>query len=328
MWQDHPVLAGEGYCDGYGENVTSELLEEANSATHCGGYYKTYGRYDADGRLINVTISNGNCEAAAEVFRNDPPEPLDEHCQKYGGTGNFRWTYVASIQPFGGYGTQGVTCEVEIEGTEPQEQAAGWRYDGYDQANSRWDDTAYLATSGDLVEAWSVALDDSFLYLRSGDVNGDGLLELVAAGDRNLHLFDSTGQALIPPIARSNGNYYPILEDLDNDGTQEILVGVRNTSSLNIAVYSGDGTLEQTIPGRSGGRDSYMFPLAYLGNDRLLAGYTTGYALKPRGFARFTLGDFPQEDWHYEIGAGFSYGLCRDRWSRFRPSRSERHHPA
>lgn len=111
-WVDHEVLVGKGFCNTYGENITSKLLEEANSKSSCGGYYKTYGYYDSSDQLVGVTISNGNCEADREIFRIDPPEPIDKHCKKYGGTGNYRWMYYWEIQPFGGYGTLGVNCEM------------------------------------------------------------------------------------------------------------------------------------------------------------------------------------------------------------------------
>lgn len=114
QWIKHPKLTGKGYCENYGNNITSSLLEEVNSKTTCGGYYKTYGYYEADQR-VGVKISNGNCEADQEIFRTSPPESLTAHCKKYGGTGNYRWMYHKEIQPFGGHGTLGVTCEMNLD---------------------------------------------------------------------------------------------------------------------------------------------------------------------------------------------------------------------
>jgi hypothetical protein len=113
-WIDHHSLPGKGYCDQYGEDLTGKLLEEANSKTTCGGYYKTYGYYNTSNQILAIKISNGNCEADREIFRINPPESISAHCAKYGGTGNYRWMYYHEIQPFGGYGTLGVTCEVKI----------------------------------------------------------------------------------------------------------------------------------------------------------------------------------------------------------------------
>ncbi|MBK5941900.1 InlB B-repeat-containing protein [Halochromatium roseum] len=248
QWRDHPALTGEGYCDGYGDNITSALLEEANSATHCGGYYKTYGRYDVDGQLINVFISNGACEAAAKVFRIDPPEPLDEHCRKHGGTGNYRWIYTTDILPFGGYGTQGVTCEVALESSlqTPVGVSDGWRYPDADRAATRWDRTTYGAPSSDHLQmAWSLDLGEDRVHLRSGDVTGDGQLELVVVTDRTLQILDSTGQALVAPVTLTQRSELPILEDLDGDGAHEILIGVTGTADLEISVYNGSGAFEQ-----------------------------------------------------------------------------------
>ncbi|MEK8015812.1 MAG: hypothetical protein VSS75_003015 [Candidatus Parabeggiatoa sp.] len=116
-WIKHPNLKGEGYCHGYGKNLTKKLLEEIKPATHCGGYYKTYGYYDTSDNIVGIKISNGNCAADRKVFRYNPPESITKHCVKYGGTGNYRWMYYHKIQPFGGYGTLGVTCEVKIYST-------------------------------------------------------------------------------------------------------------------------------------------------------------------------------------------------------------------
>ncbi len=111
-WVEHNTLVDKGFCKTYGENITSKKLEEINSNTGCSGYYKTYGYYNSSDKLVAVTISNGNCVAAMTKFHKNPPEPIEEHCKKYGGTGNYRWMYYWKIQPFGGYGTLGVNCEM------------------------------------------------------------------------------------------------------------------------------------------------------------------------------------------------------------------------
>ncbi|WP_338035934.1 FG-GAP repeat domain-containing protein [Halochromatium roseum] len=48
-----------------------------------------------------------------------------------------------------------------------------------------------------------------------------------------------------------------------------------------------------------------MFPLASLGSGRLIAGYTSGYSLRPRGFVSLQFGANPAEDWHFAIGPAF-----------------------
>jgi len=105
----------EGYCPSYGSNVQTRVLEEINSRTDCGGFYKTLGMY-SDNTLIALHISNGNCRAAQQDFPYAPPEAIAAHCQKYGGTGAYRWAYSPTVQPFGGYGTLGVACAMPTTG--------------------------------------------------------------------------------------------------------------------------------------------------------------------------------------------------------------------
>ena len=113
QWTTRAGSANEGHCASYGDNVQTKVLEEVNNRTDCGGYYKTLGMYSGN-NLVAVQISNGNCRAATKDFPYAPPESLDTHCQKYGGTGTYRWAYSPTIQPFGGYGTLGVACEMPV----------------------------------------------------------------------------------------------------------------------------------------------------------------------------------------------------------------------
>jgi hypothetical protein len=113
QWQTNPTRIGEGQCLSYGDGVQPKTLEEINSRTDCGGFYKTYGMYSGTS-LVAVYVSNGNCRAAQPDFPYAPPEPIAAHCIKYGGTGNYRWMYSSTVQPFGGYGTLGVVCEMPV----------------------------------------------------------------------------------------------------------------------------------------------------------------------------------------------------------------------
>jgi len=116
-WVEHSVLQGEGYCVGMGASneVDRTVIEEASSATHCGGYYKTNLYTDNQDKVVGVYISNGNCRADVEDFPIPPSGSLENHCIGYGGTGNYKWMYHKDIQPFGGYGTLGIVCEMPIQ---------------------------------------------------------------------------------------------------------------------------------------------------------------------------------------------------------------------
>jgi hypothetical protein len=81
------------------------------------------------------------------------------------------------------------------------------------------------------------------------DVDGDNDLEIATAhGDGYLHLFDHNGDPVWSrrPVDRELRGLS--LSDLDNDGTQEIVVNAAMGSKVNTWVYNHDGTLRSGWP--------------------------------------------------------------------------------
>ena len=187
----------------------------------------------------------------------------------------------------------------------------GWRYAYADLAATLSDTTDYRASAGVFEESWSTSIGDVSRggYLRSGDVTGDGQLELVTVAGHTLRILNSAGQDVAPPVTLDSVGYEPVLEDVDGDGVLDILVGTRDTADVKIHVYSGSGQHQRTIIGRLGGFDSMLRPLALLGQDQLLTAYNAGFALDHRGPARFSLeGERAKEDWHFAVGPNIGPG--------------------
>lgn len=178
----------------------------------------------------------------------------------------------------------------------------GWRYPRSDLAGTGADETRYDAIGAPFEARWSVRLPGS-PRIRTGDVDGDGLLELVAAAGREALIIDEQGN-----VSRRIGLPVDagevILEDINGDGAAEILVGSRNAAFMQINIYQADGRLLQTLSGRAadpGDSILEMDPVAYLGAGKLAATYAVGPSTQPRGYAVFDL-DAGVEDFYYDMG--------------------------
>ena len=84
-------------------------MAEKSNKTSCGGYYKTT-VYKKSNKTIAIFISNGNCRGERRDFPYKPTGGIAKHCQKYGGTGNYKWVYTKGSTPT----TVGVRCEVRL----------------------------------------------------------------------------------------------------------------------------------------------------------------------------------------------------------------------
>ncbi|MBK8982043.1 MAG: VCBS repeat-containing protein [Ignavibacteria bacterium] len=99
---------------------------------------------------------------------------------------------------------------------------------------------------------------DIILDIASGDVNGDGYLEIALRFTHSIDIIDRFGNS-IPgfPVSYSDGDVFPIkfisLYDLNNDGNLEIIVSKNNE----VTVYNNDGSIKSGWPKYIPGRANY-----------------------------------------------------------------------
>jgi hypothetical protein len=140
-------------------------------------------------------------------------------------------------------------------------------------------------SGGTLNLKWSIPNVREWL-IATGDINGDGKVEIVAvdAVNKRLKAISYSG-TILWDIAIPSASYVvpPFLENVQGDSSPEILVGYRDTSNnLKVDVYDGNGNLIKTLNAGLGGWDSFCAPFMVKG-DTVFLWCQAGYSCSPRG---------------------------------------------
>jgi hypothetical protein len=140
-------------------------------------------------------------------------------------------------------------------------------------------------SGGTLNLKWSIPNVKEWL-IATGDINGDGKVEIVAvdAVNKRLKAISYSG-TILWDIAIPSASYVvpPFLENVQGDSSPEILVGYRDTSNnLKVNVYDGNGNLIKTLNAGVGGWDSICAPFMVKG-DTVFLWCQAGYSCSPRG---------------------------------------------
>jgi len=121
-------------------------------------------------------------------------------------------------------------------------------------------------------------MSDYPLDIASGDVNGDGFLDIALRYTYNIDIIDRFGNSLTGfPIIYSDGTIDPpkslSLYDLDNDGKLEIIV----SKNGEICVFNFDGNIRTGWPRRIAGKAGYNPAIGDLDNDGFAEIITTSF---------------------------------------------------
>ena len=262
----------------------SEISYVYNGNTYTsnlGNYWDDYKEKYPDAEEIDST---GIWDAAYSIYRdNSDNYPLREPWEKY----------------------------EEIEKEQPLAKPTGWLHSGYDLNNTRFYPYPSKTSVTNFDVVWTSPNKGKVL---TGDINGDGELELVSAFEERVSAMDKNGVLLWSNnvttdsgIAGAKVNSLD-LDDIDGDGAVEIIVGVSPQKShvknqMRILFYNGNGDLLKTITTVEGKHISSV-KCADLNNDgkkEVIAGIAAGYILKPRGVYVYDYST-GSEIWHYCIG--------------------------
>lgn len=188
------------------------------------------------------------------------------------------------------------------------------------------DSSQYEARGGifNAMQAIQVARNQGPILLRVGEVNGDGLRDMVVATNDRILIYSAENYTaflnnrvplleyrLIQLGIKANSL---ILEDVTGDGVKEIIIGAEyQNAKPRVLVYQVSGSslipYRQLVPGTFGsGGDPYanssayqMKPIKYLNNRNELLVSFDGTASDPRGIAVYTMST-GQRRAYYDIG--------------------------
>ncbi len=181
-------------------------------------------------------------------------------------------------------------------------QQAGWNHLDYDGAGSSFQPvgSTHIPASA-FVPTWTVSA--AAPQVLTGDVTGDGQLELVTADTDTIKVYSCDGeliQSFAPDLGSTSQLCLGVLEDYDGDGVLDIGVGTIGGGDLRSHVYAGDGTLLQSFSYTEGGNDSAMIPRT-ITDDNVIVSFDSGFARYPRGAASYDKSSGVLL-WQYKVG--------------------------
>lgn len=151
-----------------------------------------------------------------------------------------------------------------------------------------------------------------YSLVQSGDVNGDGKIELLFIEKRTLLILSTEGKVIRKvDLPAEESLSVKVFEDVTGDGKDEIIIGSRDGKNLYLRAYTFEGKVLRKICFSEGamfrdrpdsGIDAQKM-LKLDDNNRIviIASITTGYAWKPRGVYVFDY-ETGQEVWRVNTG--------------------------
>jgi hypothetical protein len=195
------------------------------------------------------------------------------------------------------------------------EVPGGWIRYGYDGPRTGYFPypSKYHIPNTPFETLWSSPHEGKSLNALTGDVNGDGKLEVIKVSGDNLKVISGDGTGLWTETIPGVDSYYGtgwlqlnLLDDVTGDGVPEIFVSRKVTDyQSNIYVYDGSKNRIKTLS-RSVGRDGNMWAVAVFdvdadGDKEIYCGIGSNYVGNPRGACLFDY-NTGTELWYYAAG--------------------------
>ncbi len=210
---------------------------------------------------------------------------------------------------------------VKVQGTT--EIPGGWMRGEYDLARTRYYPypSKYHIPDKPFELLWTSPHEGKRLMALTGDVNGDGKLEVVKVSGDNLTVISGDGTVLWTEMIPGEDSHYGtgwlglnMLEDVTGDGVQEIFVSRKVSHTiLNIYVYDGNKNRIKTLSGTvgyDGGMGAgAVFDVDNDGDKEIFCSMGTNYAGNPRGACLFDY-DTGVRLWYYAAGNPIGYSMA------------------
>jgi len=176
------------------------------------------------------------------------------------------------------------------------ESTEGWNYIHGDLAGTNYYPYgSRITTNTTFQEDFNIAGAN---YVLTGDVDGDGLLEIVFTSGSSLTILDENYSQQVMVTMPSDG-FLTMIDDVDGDDIKDVGIGTSGGIGK-IYFYNGQGELIKTIS-RSIGDDGSIHPMALTESGNMLLRGNSGYSKDPRGIYlyNYTTG---QQIWGYDVG--------------------------
>ncbi|MFC1563427.1 ATP-binding protein [candidate division KSB1 bacterium] len=167
-------------------------------------------------------------------------------------------------------------------------------------------------TPKELVLKWSKKFDNSVIYFLTGDVTGDGLLEVVVCHTNSISVLNSSGNIIKQIEVQGILDEPGFLEDFDNDGSMEIFVAQKVDSTAAISVLSYEQGEEIATFKKKCTDRTKIRPYGIFGNN-VFGNLFTGHRAPPgsRGYIAFDRIE-TNEQYLYEGGAVINVSSISD----------------
>jgi len=191
----------------------------------------------------------------------------------------------------------------------------GWMRGEYDMARTRYYPypSKYHIPDKPFELLWTSPHEGKNLHVFTGDVNGDGKLEVVKVSGDNLRVISGDGTVLWTETILGQDEPYGVgrlrlnlLEDVTGDGVPEIFVSRKvSYTQQNIYVYDGNQNRIKTLSGTVSS-DGLMFAVAVFdvdkdGDKEIFCAINSNYDANPRGACLFDYNTGVQL-WLYRAG--------------------------
>jgi len=194
----------------------------------------------------------------------------------------------------------------------------GWPMVRYDSIGSRfYPFSTTVSRSNEFTRIWSITGEfhlGAVLATATGDVNGDGWLEIAIPDGNRLRLFSHEGLELwsrdipgVESLYQTGDLKITMLADVTGDGNLEILVARKVTDTEAVTyIYDGHGNLLPSWSGSTGSTavaaDGYLSAGDVLKGERIFVPVGSNYAANPRG-CRMVNAATGSHLWTYRAGA-------------------------